>query len=99
MKNFFLIICILGLVGCTTAQPYVSNNTDLGTVNFEDLLWQKSGKSCNTWLFGFIPKNTDYASIAKAAWDAGIKKVSYVEGYKESFFPIWSSDCVVVYGE
>lgn len=99
MKAVLGLFVVLFCAGCTITQSHVSNNTDLTAVDFEELLNQKSGQSCNTVFFGIFPASGDYASVAKAALDAEIKKVSYVETYKTYLFPIMSSECVVVFGE
>ena len=75
MKILVGVLVILFCAGCTITKSYASNNTDLTAVDFEELLNQKSGQSCNTLFLGIFPVSSDYASIAKAAWDVEIKKV------------------------
>lgn len=91
-----LIILSLVLLGGCVSTPVI-NQADLQSVNFAELLDQKSNKSCQSLLFGFIPIETE-ASVAKAAWEAGIEKVSYVETSHTYMLPIMSENCVIVYG-
>ena len=68
MKAVLGLFVVLFCAGCPITQSHVSNNTDLTAVDFEELLNQKSGQSCNTVFFGIFPASGDYASVAKAAW-------------------------------
>jgi hypothetical protein len=67
-------------------------------VDFEELIKQKREKSCQMLLFGFVPLERE-ASIAKAAWKAEIKHVTYVETSYENFLPLMRNKCVIVYGK
>lgn len=96
MKKFAtILLCLIMIYACV--QTPIINQADVTKVDFEKLLDQKVGKSCVYLLFGFIPiKNR--ASVAQAAWKAGIKKVSYVET-ENGYFPLLPHSCVIVYGE
>lgn len=96
MKKLLILPLAFGLTACVSTP--VINQADLQNVNFAELLEQKSNKSCQSLLFGFIPIQTE-ASVAKAAWEAGIEKVSYVETSRTYVLPIMSENCVIVYGE
>lgn len=84
------------LSGCVSTP--VINQANLQNVNFADLLNQKTNRACQTMLFGILPAETD-VSIAKAAWEAGITHVSYVENSNIYLFPLMTQHCVIVYGE
>ena len=104
MKQSYLILpVVLVVCGCTYVSTPVINQADLTEVNFAKLQDQKTNKSCYTLLLGFIPVEWKQ-SIAEAAWEAGITKVSYVEHtYSFAPFPglpfLYSSNCINVYGE
>lgn len=91
-----LVGCLFMLSGCVSTP--VINQANLQNVNFADLLNQKTNRACQTTLFGILPAETE-ASIAKAAWEAGITHVSYVENSSAYLFPLMVQHCVVVYGE
>jgi hypothetical protein len=95
-----LLILSTMLLGACVYTPVI-NQTDLQKVDFDKLYEQKRGKSCQRVLFGLFPINPE-ASVAYAAWDANIKKVSYVEKSSSYFIPILPiliENCVIVYGE
>ncbi|MCL1891946.1 MAG: TRL-like family protein [Alphaproteobacteria bacterium] len=94
MKKLLIILPML-LCGCVSTP--VMNNTDLGKVDFEKLLNSRQGKACQSFILGFIPFGPG-ASVAKAAWSVGIKKVEYVEYITVNAFPIVIQSCVKVYG-
>ncbi len=95
MKKISFILPIIFLLGACVQTPVI-NQSNLNDVDFEKLLDQKVGKSCTNVVLGFLPFG--HTSIAEAAWEAGIKKVSYVET-ENGYFPLVSPSCVIVYGE
>lgn len=95
MKKMIAVIAI-GLWGCVSTP--VVNQADLSKVNFSDLKSQKMGISCDIIALGVLPLES-YASVVKAAWEAGIEKVSYVEYYHINAWPLLYKDCVMVYGK
>ena len=95
MKKMIAVIAI-GLCGCVSTP--VVNQADLSKVNFSDLKSQKMGISCDVIALGVLPLER-YASVVKAAWEAGIEKVSYVEHYRINAWPLLYKDCVMVYGK
>ena len=95
MKKIFMLPTLL-LMGCVSTP--VVNQADLQNVNFADLLNQKTNRACQTMLLGILPVESE-ASIAKAAWGAGIEKVSYVENSTTYVLPLMTQRCVIVYGE
>lgn len=95
MKNIF-ILPLLMLTGCVSTP--VINQANLQNVNFADLLNQKTNQACQTMLLGILPVESD-ASIAKAAWEAGIERVSYVETSTTYVLPFMTQKCVIIYGE
>jgi len=95
MRKLFIAPFIL-LTGCVSTP--VINQASLQDVNFADLLEQKTNHACQTMLFGILPVESE-ASIAKAAWEAGIEKVSYVENSTTYALPFMTQKCVVIYGE
>jgi hypothetical protein len=97
LKRILLFLLALITLGACVYTPVI-NQADLQKVDFDKLYEQKRGKSCQRVLFGIFPINPD-ASIAYAAWDAEIRKVSYVEKYYAYLPPLGIKDCVTVYGE
>lgn len=95
MKHF-LLLPLLILTGCVSTP--VINQANLQNVNFADLLNQKTNQACQTMLLGILPVESD-ASIAKAAWEAGIEHVSYVENSTTYVLPFITQKCVIIYGE
>ena len=91
-----LVLSLLILTGCVSTP--VINQANLQNVNFADLLEQKTNQACQTMLFGILPVEPQ-ASIAKAAWEAGIEKVSYVENSTTYALPFMTQRCVIIYGE
>lgn len=91
-----IVLCLFCLCGCMSTP--VINQTDLSKVNFTELKSQKVGISCTVVYLGILPLETS-ASVAKAAWEAGIEKVLYVERYQANAWPLVYRDCVVVYGK
>lgn len=95
MKKLLFLLPIMFLLSACVQTPVV-NQTNLNNVDFEKLLNQKVVKSCVYLIFGVLPLG--HASVAEAAWKAGIKKVSYVE-IENGYFPLLNHSCVIVYGE
>lgn len=95
MKKFFIVLSVM-LAGCVSTP--IINQANLQEVDFEALLQQKVSRSCNTMLFGILPLGPQ-ASVAAAAWGAGIKHVSYVETSIANLLPLFVQQCVIVYGE
>jgi len=96
MKNITVLSLVLGLCGCVSTP--VINQADLSKVNFTELQSQKMGVACDNIILFFIPLER-HASVAKAAFKAGIEHVSYVEHYGFNFYPLAYKNCVLVYGE
>lgn len=92
MKKIFMFVVLLGLGACRYVSTPVINQTDLSNVNFRELQSKKMGAACTKY-FLFIPL-TNYISVAKAAFEAGIEHVSYVE-----YYGTLAKECVLVYGE
>jgi len=84
------------LTGCVSTP--VVNQADLQNVNFAELLQQKTNQACQTMLFGILPIGPG-ASIAQAAWEAEIEKVSYAEISTMYLLPFATQKCVIIYGE
>ncbi len=87
-----LLVC----AGCVSTP--VVNQANLQNVNFAELLQQRTNRACQTLLFGFLPIGSG-ASVAKAAWEAEIEKVSYVETSTLYLLPFATQQCVIIYGE
>lgn len=96
IKKLLLIPTLLLLCGCLYTP--VINQTDLSKVDFDELKTQKMGAACDNIILFFIPLE-QHASVAKAAFRAGIKHVSYVEEYGVNLYPLVYKRCVLVYGE
>jgi len=95
MKKF-IALYLITLTGCVSTP--VVNQANLQNVNFAELLQQRTNRACQTLLFGILPIDSG-ASIAKAAWEAEIEKVSYVETSTIYLFPFATQQCVIIYGE
>lgn len=94
MKKYLIMLGFI-LSGCVSTP--IINQADIQNVNFEQLLSQKRGLSCQTLLFGILPVETE-ASVAQAAWNEGIRKVSYVEIEESGLPPLFLQKCIIVYG-
>ncbi len=97
MKKSFILSTLI-LCACQYGTPPLRQNIELENVNFRELWNKKVGTECNTIIFGFIPVEVN-DGIARAAWNAGITKVSYVEYYSHDFWPLFIEDCIKVYGD
>ena len=96
MKKYILALMCVCLVGCVNT-PYV-NQVDLSKTDFSKIKELKHGDSCNTVAFFFLPLETEQ-SILKAATEANISKVTYVETSATDLWPLFWQQCVEVYGE
>ena len=95
-KLFITAFTAISLSACVDTQ-YI-NQIDLQNTDFGALAHQKYGQACDTGILFFIPLETE-RSIAKAAFNAGIRKVSYVETEYFNAWPLVWSNCILVYGE
>jgi len=91
------ISAMLLATGCTYKASNARLNLNLANVDMAKIEKMKRGEACVSYFLGIIPLSTD-ATIRKAAQEAGIKTVEYVEN-TSSFYLIYSDRCVVVYGE
>lgn len=97
MKKIFITTAIAISLSACVYSPYI-NQIDLQDTDFGALAYQKYNKACYSGFF-FIPFETDL-SIAKAAFEAGIHKVSYVESEVDiGLWPLIWKECIVVYGK
>jgi hypothetical protein len=72
------------------------NTANLQAVDFARLGQMKSGESCATTVLGLFTDGS--ALISDAAKAGGLRKVDLVE-YKFSVNPLFSKQCVMVYGQ
>ncbi|TGJ98210.1 TRL-like family protein [Leptospira langatensis] len=81
-----------------SAEYHVSGTPTGGPTDARIL---KSGKSCNNYsLLNVLFYSGGEGSIVEAAQKAGIKKIAVVDKSVFSIFaPLFSRECVVVYGE
>lgn len=95
MKKFVLLFALLGSlflgISCSTTGPVAATSNELGA---------KVGTSTAGKLFGLIPIpfDGDY-SIAKAARNGGITKISTVDLKEFSYLGVWSGKTTIVTGE
>lgn len=97
MKKLLIVTATAISLSACVDTPYI-NQIDLQNTDFEQLSQQKYGRACDVIFLFFIPLETR-RSIAKAAFSAGIRKVSYIETEYINAWPLVWSNCVVVYGE
>lgn len=97
MKKIFITTATAISLSACVYSPYI-NQIDLQNTDFEQLSHQRYGQACDTGILFFIPLETE-RSIAKAAFNAGIRKVSYIETEYFNAWPLVWSSCVVVYGK
>lgn len=96
MKKFIVVLTGLFLFGCVNT-PYI-NQVDLSKTDFSKIEELKHGDSCSTVALFFLPIETEQ-SILKAASEANISKVHYVESSNVGLWPLWYQNCIEVYGE
>jgi hypothetical protein len=96
MKKLFCLLAVLFLSACVNA-PYV-NQIDLNKTDFSKIEELKMGEACNAIALFIIPVETE-KSILKAALEADISKIQYVETRNEGLYPLYYQSCVMVYGE
>ena len=94
-------ICLASLLsllvaGCVEA-PYI-NQIDLNKTDFSKIEELKHGEACNAVALFILPVETE-KSILKAALEAGISKIHYIESRHDGVYPLYYQDCVEVYGE
>ena len=84
----FAAAAILALASCTTVLPVAATSNDMG---------KKVGESTTTLLFNCLPISGE-ASIASAAKNGGIKKISSVD-LKVKWLVVLTQLTAVVTGE
>lgn len=85
----FAVAATLALASCTSVSPICATSNDLG---------KKVGESSVKLLFGYIPMGDQDISIATAAKNGGIKKISTVDKKVSSGF-LFTTVSTVVTGE
>ena len=73
----------------------LESTTEIDFSKIEEL---KIGEACNAIALFIIPVETE-KSILKAALEADISKIHYVETRNEGLYPLFYQSCVMVYGE
>ena len=98
MKKTISILVALMLCACVYKDPLDNggfySETDLATVDWSTV--NKSGRACQTSLFGIIPFGDN--SVPKAVEKAKIQKLVYVDTDYILYFPILSRSCTNVWG-
>lgn len=84
----FVVAATLALASCTTVLPVAATSNDMG---------KKVGESTTTLLFNALPISGE-ASIASAAKNGGIKKISSVD-LKVKWLVVLTQLTAVVTGE
>ena len=95
MKKALVLISLL-LPGCVYS-PYI-NQIDLNKTDFAQIEALKVGKACQSIALFILPIETE-KSILKAALNANITKIHYVESSWSGIYPLYIEDCVLVYVE
>jgi hypothetical protein len=88
-------LCVVALVGCSTAQTPAGNTVDISKVDFTGAT---KIEACETYFFGFGPLGEERASPVEASKKAGFKEVVAVDYVEHSYF-IGRKRCAVVYGK
>ena len=96
MKKLFCLLAVLFLSACVNA-PYI-NQIDLNKTDFSKIEELKVGEACNAIALFVLPIEYE-KSILKAALDADISKIYYIEERNEGLYPFFWNSCVMVYGE
>ena len=95
-KIYLASLLSLFVSGCVNA-PYI-NQIDLNKTDFSKIEELKHGEACNAVALFILPIETE-KSILKAALEADITKIHYIESRNTGLYPIYYEDCVEVYGE
>jgi len=94
MKNLFILLTVLFVVGCAWTTPIMINTTDISKIDFSENM--SKGEACETSIFGLLGPFGS-RSVIMAAKNAGISQVRYTE-YTTKWNVITSNSCVTVYG-
>ncbi len=95
--TFTAAILISSIAGCSIQRSPVTNIADISRIDFSDADSLKEASSCARYVFGIIGPFGD-PSVMKAIKKGKLKTVKAVD-YKEGYYILWSSDCVIVYGD
>lgn len=96
MRKIIILFSFLLLSACVYA-PYI-NQVDLNKTDFSKIEELKAGKACNAIALFIFPVEYE-KSILKAALDANISKIHYIETRDSGLYPFYYESCVMVYGE
>ncbi len=88
MRFLSSVMLLALLASCSMTSPVSVSSNSVG---------RKSGKACVKHLFGFIPLGDTGITIAKAAKNGGISKVSSVD-YSYTNYLLLSKSCTMVNG-
>jgi hypothetical protein len=88
-------LCVVALVGCSTAQTPAGNTVDISKVDFTNAT---KVEACETYFLNFGPLGEERASPVEASKKAGFKEVVAVDYVEHSYF-IGRKRCAVVYGK
>ena len=100
MKKFLFSLSIAGLIltGCTTKYTSLpESRTFINKTDFSKINSLRTGETCERRFLFF--KFGNNLSAKQAAYNGGITTIKYQETSHTSFWPIYSSVCLKVYGE
>lgn len=97
-KKIIIGLSVIGFLftGCTYKTSALVSPVDISKTNMQKVEYLKKGEACQRY-FLFIPLSFD-ATAKKAAKKAGITHIEYQELSHTSFWPIYGSQCIIVYG-
>ena len=98
-KSVILAGTVLSLLitGCTWKSSAVASPVDISKTNMAEVNTLKTGEACQRY-FLYLPIGFD-ATAKTAAKNGGISHIKYQETTSTSFWPIYQSRCIKVYGE
>ncbi|RXJ76907.1 hypothetical protein CRU86_06810 [Aliarcobacter skirrowii] len=98
-SKFRLAFAILAIAILTTGCTYKGSQNsivDISKTDMSTISEMKSGESCVSSIFFFIPTGLD-ATAQSAAKNGGIKEIKYQEILRKNYL-IYNAHCIKVYG-
>ncbi len=89
--------CAMSMRAPVTGFLYNGTKANAGEGFSENVETQKSGRACASSILGWV--GTGDASIATAAANGGISKISFVDTENTGILGLYAETCTVVYGQ